>query len=132
MWQSATIAHANGATGIAGLVAVSNDPAAMAAPYASLYGVPAERAADGSLSVAAGKARLRFASPALAATLFPGIVFKAKPPFVPALELFVADPAKTKAFLAGAGVPYRSAPDGALEVPPTEASGVLLRFVRKR
>jgi catechol 2,3-dioxygenase-like lactoylglutathione lyase family enzyme len=132
MWRSATTSHANGTTGIAGLVAVSDDPAAMAAPYAKLYGVPAERAADGSFSVAAGKARLRFVSPALAATLFPGIAFKPRPPFVPALELFVGDRAKTAAFLAGAGVPYRSAPDGALEVPPTEASGVLLRFVGKR
>jgi catechol 2,3-dioxygenase-like lactoylglutathione lyase family enzyme len=132
MWRGARTDHANGTTGIAGLVAVSDDPAAMAAPYAKLYGMPAERAADGSLGVAAGKARLRFVSPALCATLFPGIAFKARPPFVPALELFVADPARTQAFLAGAGVPHRRAPDGAVEVPPAEANGVLLRFTAKR
>ena len=73
---------------------------------------------------------VRFVSPALLAELFPGIAFTAKPPFVPALELFVADPAKTAAFLAGAGVPHRMAPDGAVEVPPQEAAGVLLRFRR--
>jgi catechol 2,3-dioxygenase-like lactoylglutathione lyase family enzyme len=132
MWRGARVDHANGALGIAGLVAVSDDPAAMSAPYARLYGVPAEPAADGSLSVVAGKARLRFVSPALCATLFPGIAFKARPPFVPALELFVADPAKTQTFFTAAGVPSRMAPDGAVEVPPKEASGVLLRFLAKR
>ncbi|CAN5899120.1 VOC family protein [soil metagenome] len=132
MWRDARVDHANGVKGIAGLVAVSTEPAAMAAPFASLYGVPAEPAPDGSLSVAAGTARLRFVTPALCATLFPGVTFKAKPPFVPALELFVADSAKTQAFFAGAGVAHRRAPDGALEVPPAEASGVLLRFVERR
>lgn len=131
MWREQNINHANGTTGIAGLVAVSDDPAAMAAPYAKLYGVEAERAADGSLRVAAGKAHLRFVTPALCATLFPSIAFRAKPPFVAALELFVTDPAKTEAFLTDAEVPHRVAPDSAVEVPPAEACGVLLRFVAR-
>jgi catechol 2,3-dioxygenase-like lactoylglutathione lyase family enzyme len=132
MWRSAKTTHANGARGIAGLVSVAPDPAAMAAPFAKFYGNPAQLAADGSLGVKAGKAVMRFADPLVAARLFPGIAFRPKPPFVAALELFVDDPAKTKAFLAGAGVAHRTAPDGALEVPPDEACGVVLRFAAKR
>lgn len=129
MWRGHNTSHANGACGIAGLVAVADDPAAMAAPFAKFYGVEAERRADGGLGVAAGKACLRFVTPAQAAVLFPDISFRPKPPFVAALELFVADPAKTRSFVMGAGIPHRLAPDGTLEVPPDEACGVLLRFV---
>ena len=131
MWRGHNTSHANGARGIAGLVAVADDPAVMAAPFASFYGVEAVRGSDGALGVKAGKARLRFVTPKLAAGLFPGISFQPRPPFVAALELFVDDPAKTQSFLTGAAIPHRSAPDGALEVPPGEASGVLLRFVKR-
>jgi catechol 2,3-dioxygenase-like lactoylglutathione lyase family enzyme len=131
MWRSAKTTHANGTRGIAGLVSVAPDPAAMAAPFAKFYGNPAVRAADGSLSVKAGKAVMRFVDPALAAKFFPGITFQPKPPFVAALELFVDDPAKTGAFFAGVGVPHRTVPDGAVEIPPKEACGVVLRFVKR-
>ena len=66
------------------------------------------------------------------AKLFSGLRFKPAPPFVAALELFVADPRKTAAFMAGAGVPHRMAADGAAEVPPEEACGVVLRFTSAR
>jgi hypothetical protein len=131
MWRGQSISHANDARGIAGLVAVATDPAVMAAPFAKFYGVEPERGADGSLGVAAGKARLRFVTPAQAATLFPGTSFQPRPPFVAALELFVADPARTRSFITGAGIPHRLAPDGGIEIPPDEACGVLLRFVTR-
>lgn len=131
MWRGKNLSHANGTRGIGGLVVVSEHPAAMATPYAKLYGVAADRSADGTLSVAAGKSRLRFVTPAQSASLFPGISFRPKPPYVAALELFVAEPAKTQAFIDGAGVPHRLSPDGAVEVPPAEACGVLLRFIAR-
>lgn len=131
MWRGQNLSHANGTRGIAGLVAVAAEPAAMAAPFAKFFGFDAERAADGSLGVAGGKARLHFVTPARAATLFPGISFQAKPPFVAALELFVSDPAKTRTFITSAGIPHRVTPDGAVEIPPDEACGVLLRFVAR-
>jgi len=132
MWRGQNLSHANGTRGIAGLIGVADDPAEMASPFAKFYGAEAKRGGDGSLTVAAGKATLRFVTPALLASLFPGIAFKPKPPFVAALELFVDDPGKTEAFLAGAALPYRRAPDGAVEVPPQEACGVTLRFVTRR
>lgn len=131
MWRGQNLSHGNGTRGIAGLVAVSNDPAEMAAPYAKFYGVETKQIADGVFSVAAGKATLRFVSPGLLRTLFPGTNFKPKPPFVPALELFVDDPAVTRAYMAKAQVPYRLATDGSVEIAPQEACGVLLRFVTK-
>jgi catechol 2,3-dioxygenase-like lactoylglutathione lyase family enzyme len=131
MWRSAKTTHVNGTRGIAGLVSVAPDPAGMAAPFAKFYGNPAQRAVDGSLSLKAGKAVMRFVDPALAARLFPGIAFRPKPPFVAALELFVDDPEKTNTFFTGAGVPHRTASDGAVEVPPNEACGVALRFLER-
>ncbi len=132
MWRGQNLSHANGTRGIAGLIGVADDPSEMASPFAKFYGVEAKRAADGSLTVAAGKATLRFVTPALLASLFPGTSFKPKAPFVAALELFVDDPGKTEAFLAGAALPHRRTPDGAVEVPPQEACGVALRFVARR
>ena len=132
MWRGQNLSHANGTRGIAGLIGVADDPAEMASPFAKFYEVQAKRVADGSLTVAAGKATLRFVTPALLANLFPGISFKPQPPFVAALELFVDDPVKTEAFLAGAALPHRRAPDGAIEVPPQEACGVALRFLKRR
>jgi catechol 2,3-dioxygenase-like lactoylglutathione lyase family enzyme len=131
MWRGQNLNHANGARAIAGLVAVSADPAAMASPYAKLYGVDAAPLTDGGLSIAAGKACLRFVTPTQANALFPLITFQPKPPFVAALELLVTDSVKTAAFVADAGVPHLIAPDGAIEVPPGEACGVLLRFVAR-
>jgi len=132
MWRGQNLVHANGARGIAGLIGVADDPAVMAQPFAKFYGVEVKRATDGGLAVAAGKAMLRFVTPARLASLFPGISFKPKPPFVASLELFVDDPSKTERFLAGAAVPRHCAPDGAIEVPPQDACGVALRFVARR
>ena len=131
MWRHAKTTHANGTRGIAGLVCVAPNPAAMAAPFGVFYANAPANDANGGLSVKAGKAAMRFVSPALAAKLFPGITFQPKPPFVAALELFVDDLAKTKAFFAGAGVLHRLAPDGAVEIAPAEAHGVALRFVKR-
>jgi catechol 2,3-dioxygenase-like lactoylglutathione lyase family enzyme len=132
MWRGHNLSHANGARGIAGLVGVSDDPAAMASPFAKFYGVEAKHLADGTVTVAAGKATLRFITPALLSSLVPGVTFKPKPPFVAALELFVGDAAKTGSFFSETKVPHRQVADGAIEVPPQEGCGVALRFVPPR
>jgi catechol 2,3-dioxygenase-like lactoylglutathione lyase family enzyme len=132
IWKRNAPAHPNGARGIAGLVIAAADPTAIAAPYAKVFGVEPQPDAGGTVTVAAGKSRLRVAPTAEIAKLFPGIHFKPAPPFVAALELFVADPRKTATFMAGAGVPHRMAADGAVEVPPEQACGVVLRFTSAR
>ena len=132
MWRSANTTHANGATGVAGVILSAPDPATLAKPYSKLFGFEPQQASDGSLTVKAGKATMRFALPSRIAELFPGVRFQPKPPFAAALELFVDDPAKAKSVLAAVNVPHRSAPDGAVEVAPAEACGVVLRFVPQR
>lgn len=131
MWRGQTTTHANGARGIAGLVCVADDPAALAAPFAVFYGNPARPQGDGVLAVQAGQAVMRFATPAAAARLFPGIAFKPRPPFGAALEFAVDDPAQSAAWLERQGVALRRTADGTVEVPPDEACGVLLRFVAR-
>jgi len=132
MWRNQNLSHANGTRGIAGLVLVTAEPVAMAAPYAEMFGVEARRDTYGSATVVAGKAELRFVTPERVATLFPNVNFTLTPPFVAALELFVADSAKTLDYFVVSNVPHRFAPDEAVEVPPEEACGVLLRFVARR
>jgi hypothetical protein len=131
VWRN-TPSHPNGARGVAGLVMAGADPLAIAEPYANVFGVSAREEAGGIVTVAAGKTRLRVAAPSRIGELFPGIPFKPSVPFVAALELFVADPGRTEDFLADAAVPYRRAPDGAIEVSPAEACGVVLRFTSGR
>jgi hypothetical protein len=132
IWRDNSLVHANGARGVAGLVIAATDPSAIAAPYAKIFGAEPQRDTAGTIVVATGKSRLRVAPLAEIAKLFPGIHFQPAPPFVAALELFVADPLKTASFVAGAGVPHRMAADGAVEVPPEEACGVMLRFTSAR
>jgi hypothetical protein len=132
VWHKNLPAHANGARGVAGLVMAADDPMAIATPYARVFGVTAQADAGGIVGVATGRSRLRVATPAQVTGLFSGIQFKGAPPFVAALELFVADVAGTAAFIAAAGVPHRRAPDGAVEVPPEQACGVVLRFISGR
>jgi catechol 2,3-dioxygenase-like lactoylglutathione lyase family enzyme len=129
MWRNQNTVHANGARGIAGLVCVAPDPAAMAAPFAKFFGVDVEPA--GGLSVKAGKAIMRFVTPSQLMRHFPNVAFKPTPPFVAVLELFAADPEQTRQYLARTGVPHREADGGAIEVAPDEACGVVLRFVRR-
>ncbi len=132
MWRDAKTTHANGATGIAGIILSAPDPASLASPYSKLFGAAPQAAPDGSLTVQAGKAKLRFATPSRIAEQFPGIRFQPKPPFAAALEIFTDDPAKSQRVLAAEKVPHRLAPDGAIEVAPQEACGVVLRFVVQR
>lgn len=129
MWRSANTVHVNGAIGVAGIVLSAPDPAVLASPYAKLFGVEPRKEADGSLSVQAGKAKLRFALPSRIAELFPDVRFKPQPPFAASLEFSVDDASKSRSVLTAAKVPHRSAADGTVEVPPEDACGVVLRFV---
>jgi len=128
VWLPEYRRHANGVHGVAGLIVAAADPAAMAVPYAKLFGSRITAEGDG-VSVGAGHARLRFVRREQLATLFPSVSFRSAAPFVAALELASDDPKKAAAHLAKEKVTYHRATDGAIEVPSTEACGVLIRFV---
>lgn len=132
MWRHANTVHANTACGIAGLVMAADDPAHTAQPYAQIFGSAAVADGAGGIAVTAGKSRLRVIPVAEIARMFPGAGFRARPPYVAALELFVADPATARAQLDASKISCGTAPDGALEVSPAEACGAVLRFVARR
>lgn len=128
VWLPQYQSHANGVRAIAGLVVAVADPALAAVPYAKLLGTSVVAVGDGGAKVRIGQAELRFVTPAALATQFPNVRFRAASAFVAALQLATDDPAKAAAHLAQEGVPHARAGDGAVEVPPDEACGVLIRF----
>ena len=76
----------------------------------------------------AAQMKFTFVRPARLGQLFPGVAFTGVPPFVAALEVRVADGARAQKHLVHQNVPHRVASDGAFEIPPAEASGVLIRL----
>ena len=131
VWLPQYQQHPNGVTAIAGLVVAIADPAASAVPYAKLLGTSVAKTADGGAKVKVGRAEIHFVSPAMLAKQFPTVQFRSAPAMVAALELITDDPGKVAAHLTREHVPHSKAAAGAVEVPPEEACGVLLRFRRK-
>jgi len=128
VWLPQYQSHANGVHAIAGLVVAVADPALAAVPYARLLRTSVVTAGDGSARVKIGRAELRFVTSAMLATQFPNVRFRSSPAFVAALALATDDPGKAALHLTQAGVPHERAGDGAVEVPPDEACGVMVRF----
>jgi catechol 2,3-dioxygenase-like lactoylglutathione lyase family enzyme len=131
VWLPECQTHPNGARGLGRLVVAASDPERFAAIYAAMFGESAHRDADGSVTMRAAQMTFVFVPPAQLATRFPGVRFAAEPPFVAALEIRVDDGERARAHLVKENVPHREAPDGALEVPPDQACGVVLRLLQK-
>jgi catechol 2,3-dioxygenase-like lactoylglutathione lyase family enzyme len=131
VWLPQYQSHANGVCAIAGLVVCVADPASAAQPYAKLLATSVAGTGDGGARVGIGQAELRFVTPAALATRFPNVRFRTASAFVAALELVSEDLGKAAAHLTQEGVPHGRAADGAVEVPPEEACGVMIRFQAK-
>jgi catechol 2,3-dioxygenase-like lactoylglutathione lyase family enzyme len=128
VWLPEYQTHANGARGLSRLVVATADPERFATPYAAMFGAVPHRGAAGDLTMPATQMTFTFVPPAQLGTLFPGVVFEAEPPFVAALEIRVAQVERARQHLVHEHVPHRTAPDGALEIPPDQACGVLVRL----
>ncbi|MEM7696340.1 MAG: VOC family protein [Pseudomonadota bacterium] len=113
VWLPALMRHANGATGLAAVDAVSNDPAAAAGALSVLFGTTPE-VIEGGVRLMAGEVVI---------TLTPG---GNAPLRLTGMSLAVDDIAKTKGALAA--VPFAEG-DGAISVAPEAAHGVALTFV---
>jgi len=121
-WQS----HANGATGIAGIVVACEAPDQLTGLLAAVPGI----AAGGALR--AGRTALRLVRPADLPGLLPGA------PALPdlaggvmrmvALDLFTASTRASAAFLEAQGISFAS-DAGGLTLSPKTALGLVLRFV---
>jgi catechol 2,3-dioxygenase-like lactoylglutathione lyase family enzyme len=128
VWLPEYQTHANGARGLSRLVIAAADPEKFAAPYAAMFGEVPRPDAAGDLTMPAAQMTFAFVPPTELSRLFPGVQFKAEPPFVAALEVRVAEAERARTHLVRENVPHRVAPDGALEIPPDQACGVLLRL----
>ena len=128
VWVPEYQTHPNGARGLRGLVVVTPDPEKFAVPYAAMFEEAPRRNASGDLVMPAAQMTFTFVPPARAVELFPGVAFTGVPPFVAALEVRVTDAERARTHLVQQNIPHRVASDGALEIPPVEACGVLIRL----
>jgi catechol 2,3-dioxygenase-like lactoylglutathione lyase family enzyme len=124
-WQS----HANGATGIAHLVAAVSDPARAGDAFARLLGVGAPRPIAGGLEIEAGGVRLRLLAPdAVRQSLAPALQAAPKSG-VAGMGVRTRSLKTTADALARAGIrPAIASPDRIL-VAAADAMGVVLEFV---
>lgn len=130
--RPAWLAHANGATGIAGLTIMVEATEPLRDAYDRLFG-SGVNTTDDVLTVHAGAHRLIFATPDDVATLYPeaDIPLDRKLPAIAALTLRSSDPARTADHLTRWHVAHDELADGSVLVPPAEATGTLLIFTRE-
>jgi catechol 2,3-dioxygenase-like lactoylglutathione lyase family enzyme len=124
-WQS----HANGATGIAHLVAAVSDPARAGDAFARLLGVGAPRPIAGGLEIEAGGVRLRLLAPdAVRQSLAPALQAAPKSG-VAGMGVRTRSLKTTADALARAGIRPTIASSDRILVAAADAMGVVLEFV---
>jgi len=123
--------HANGATGIASITAVVDDPAAYAEPLAKVFGASTLTDTDDTLAVHSGRGVLVLVTPDDLEMLHPELEGLLEPDgaTLAALSLRVRDPGATAAYFDAQGVAYRRSASGAIGIAPQDAHGVMLEFV---
>ncbi|MEO1102886.1 MAG: VOC family protein [Pseudomonadota bacterium] len=131
VWVPELLNHANGAVGLAGVVAVSDDPAALGEEFARLYAAGAVHPADGGVRVetGAGSAPIFVMTPQALAAAYPGIDVTGMPKAGYAvMRVATEDLGKARSVLATAGVTALATSAG-VAVAPADASGMVLEFV---
>lgn len=127
VWQPQWLDHPNGATHVAGLTVVVDDPGTLALAYADLFGQSAVSTTDRLVEVACGPCRLRFTDPDGLTALHPQATKPRKGPV--AMEIAVRDLAHTADVLRSAGVPFETGREGRLQLAAEAACGVVVDFV---
>ena len=129
VWRDDWRTHPNGALGIEAVVLEADDPAALAKPFAALFGPASIHPIPGGVALAAGLARVEILTPgAVRARLGPGTPAPdGRPARMAGLVIRTATLAAARAALEAGGLP--SAPHGhLLVVPASEAGGLALAF----
>lgn len=130
VWRPEWQDHANGVTGVVGVVAVAREPARFRADYAALFGTDAVVVTADGLIVTLGAATLTILTPAAFATRFPGITVAADTAAGTfAAVTLKADHEKLERALTNAGVPVRRAASGSILLGPEATAGTVLEFV---
>lgn len=131
VWRPELQSHANGASALARIIAVSDDPAHAAERYARLFAAGRVHEVDGGHLVNTGSdsaailclsphaAKARWSTDAVAAT--PASAFAA-------LQIAVADAERARTVMRGAGIETQDCDDG-FWVMPADTSGVIVEFV---
>jgi catechol 2,3-dioxygenase-like lactoylglutathione lyase family enzyme len=128
VWRPEHLRHANGATEIAAVAIVAEDPASSARPYERLLATTAEPIAEG-LVVRTGRASIAFAPAARLAARLPSVRMSRRPaPLMAALFIRVADRDAAAAALAAGGLPHARMPDGSIALGADVAHGVAVVF----
>ena len=131
VWVPELLSHANGAVGLAGIVATSDDPATTGERYARLFAAGAVTPIDGGVRIGTGErsAPILVLAPEALASAYPALDLTGLPRTAyAALKVRVRDVATAHALLERAGVAAARTADG-VAVAPKDASGVILEFV---
>jgi hypothetical protein len=130
--QPAWLAHPNGALALHGVTVVVESTAPLAAAYEKLVGPAAVNKTDAVLTVHAGPHRIVFATPDDFSALYPEVTLASALtlPAAAVLSLVSRDIELTIDHLTQWQVPYETLADGAVLVPPEEANGAALLFMR--
>ena len=120
--------HSNGARAISHITIVAADPSRHRGAAEKVFGADAISTGEGSMTVATGKAPFRYLDAARFAAAYPGHRPALAGDHAAAMGIRVADMARLKACLAGAGVAYGETDDGRVLVPAKAACNVLIEF----
>lgn len=123
------LAHANGVVGLNGVAVVSPDPAALADAYGALFGRGNLTLTDNVLTIHVNNHHVMFMTEQDFRAMHPDIELApaAAAAWGGAISFRVTDVDQTAAYFDGAGVGYEPVGE-TLQVPPGEATGVLMEF----
>jgi catechol 2,3-dioxygenase-like lactoylglutathione lyase family enzyme len=124
------LVHANGAVGLKGIDVLVAETAPLLAAWDRLLGIQRVTTTDAVAAVAIGRHRILFSTPDDFLTMHPGLDVDPDFPLpgIIALELTVANRARTADFLGAAGIRFAELPGGSLAVMPGDANGAFLFF----
>jgi hypothetical protein len=129
VWLPALLVHRNGAKGLAGLVAGTQDPRRSADGYARLFAAGSICEVPGGWQVATGSAPITFLSWPALADRYAGIEISRTPKTgFAALQILVDSLDTVRGVLGQEGIAVRST-DRGLAVGPGDASGAVVEFV---
>jgi catechol 2,3-dioxygenase-like lactoylglutathione lyase family enzyme len=132
VWRPELQVHANDATGLGGIIAISDDPLATAETYARFYAEGLVSQAEGGFRVETGNnsAPLFFFDPRSIPVIYPGLAFRTPTAggFF-ALQIRVTDLEITRRSLLENGVSFVATPRGGIAVSQADASGVVVEFL---
>ncbi|HET6520550.1 MAG TPA: VOC family protein [Geminicoccaceae bacterium] len=128
VWLPELREHPNTAERLESVTVVVDDPAAVAEPYAALFGAGNVSAIGGMVTVTTGNTPIRFVTPAGLAARYPGVdLAGVAPPAIVALGIRVRDLPAARVCLDDSGI-VPAQLSGGVCVAPEDACGVLVEF----